>query len=209
MLKPQACPPCGKGSPALSLCCVCVTPGFLGVLLWTGGPQGRRSQWISGTNPARPTSVCAQPQAPPAPQPTADPSSHVSSQASNIWAGQRCIKKLTDNQTLNHDQERLPGVSPRRRKRLEAGERPTVGAGPSGVGQGPQVWHPWCLDSRSFWKEANIALNLEPFFPFKMRSASFNTDPYVREFESWCDEMTDVTGRVLQPPLHPHGQGRW
>lgn len=41
---------------------------------------------------------------------------------------------------------------------------------------------------------------------FKMRSASFNTDPYVREFGIMVkDEMTDVTGRVLQPPSILYG----
>ncbi|NIG58362.1 protein argonaute-2-like [Pontoporia blainvillei] len=40
----------------------------------------------------------------------------------------------------------------------------------------------------------------------KMRSASFNTDPYVREFGIMVkDEMTDVTGRVLQPPSILYG----
>lgn len=39
-----------------------------------------------------------------------------------------------------------------------------------------------------------------------MRSASFNTDPYVREFGIMVkDEMTDVTGRVLQPPSILYG----
>ena len=47
-----------------------------------------------------------------------------------------------------------------------------------------------------------------PFLPplFQMRSASFNTDPYVREFGIMVkDEMTDVTGRVLQPPSILYG----
>lgn len=44
------------------------------------------------------------------------------------------------------------------------------------------------------------------FFEFQMRSASFNTDPYVREFGIMVkDEMTDVTGRVLQPPSILYG----
>ena len=39
-----------------------------------------------------------------------------------------------------------------------------------------------------------------------MRCASFNTDPYVREFGIMVkDEMTDVTGRVLQPPSILYG----
>lgn len=50
-------------------------------------------------------------------------------------------------------------------------------------------------------------LQLSLFSPlFKMRSASFNTDPYVREFGIMVkDEMTDVTGRVLQPPSILYG----
>lgn len=41
---------------------------------------------------------------------------------------------------------------------------------------------------------------------FQMRSASFNTDPFVREFGIMVkDEMTDVTGRVLQPPSILYG----
>lgn len=44
------------------------------------------------------------------------------------------------------------------------------------------------------------------FLSFQMRSASFNTDPYVREFGIMVkDEMTDVTGRVLQPPSILYG----
>ena len=39
-----------------------------------------------------------------------------------------------------------------------------------------------------------------------MRSASFNTDPYVGEFGIMVkDEMTDVTGWVLQPPSILYG----
>lgn len=61
-----------------------------------------------------------------------------------------------------------------------------------GAGQGS----PWCLGQT----------RLISFFLFKMRSASFNTDPYVREFGIMVkDEMTDVTGRVLQPPSILYG----
>lgn len=41
---------------------------------------------------------------------------------------------------------------------------------------------------------------------FKMRSANFNTDPYVREFGVMVrDEMTEVNGRVLQAPSILYG----
>lgn len=43
-----------------------------------------------------------------------------------------------------------------------------------------------------------------------MRSASFNTDPFVREFGIMVkDDMTDVTGRVLQPPSILYGGRVW
>lgn len=39
-----------------------------------------------------------------------------------------------------------------------------------------------------------------------MRSANFNTDPYVREFGVMVrDEMTEVNGRVLQAPSILYG----
>lgn len=45
-----------------------------------------------------------------------------------------------------------------------------------------------------------------------MRSANFNTDPYVREFGVLVrDEMTEVNGRVLQAPSILYGGrvGNW
>lgn len=39
-----------------------------------------------------------------------------------------------------------------------------------------------------------------------MRSANFNSDPYVREFGVMVrDEMTEVNGRVLQAPSILYG----
>lgn len=39
-----------------------------------------------------------------------------------------------------------------------------------------------------------------------MRSANFNTDPYVREFGVLVrDEMTEVNGRILQAPSILYG----
>nr|XP_054368354.1 protein argonaute-2 [Mirounga angustirostris] len=77
----------------------------------------------------------------------------------NIVAGQRCIKKLTDNQT-----------------------------------------------STMIRATARSAPDRQEEISKLMRSASFNTDPYVREFGIMVkDEMTDVTGRVLQPPSILYG----
>ncbi|NXW36245.1 AGO2 protein, partial [Phaetusa simplex] len=74
-------------------------------------------------------------------------------------AGQRCIKKLTDNQT-----------------------------------------------STMIRATARSAPDRQEEISKLMRSASFNTDPYVREFGIMVkDEMTDVTGRVLQPPSILYG----
>lgn len=40
----------------------------------------------------------------------------------------------------------------------------------------------------------------------QMRSANFNSDPYVREFGVMVrDEMTEVNGRVLQAPSILYG----
>ena len=48
-------------------------------------------------------------------------------------------------------------------------------------------------------------INLRFIF-FQMRSANFNTDPYVREFGVMVrDEMTEVNGRVLQAPSILYG----
>ena len=49
-------------------------------------------------------------------------------------------------------------------------------------------------------------LLLLTFYPFQMRSANFNNDPYVREFGVMVrDEMTEVNGRVLQAPSILYG----
>lgn len=72
----------------------------------------------------------------------------------------------------------------------------------------PRARPPNALDRLGFWKEAKSTPDSAPFLSslFKMRSASFNTDPYVREFGIMVkDEMTDVTGRVLQPPSILYG----
>ncbi|OCT77211.1 hypothetical protein XELAEV_18032409mg [Xenopus laevis] len=77
----------------------------------------------------------------------------------NIVAGQRCIKKLTDNQT-----------------------------------------------STMIRATARSAPDRQEEISKLMRSASFNTDPFVREFGIMVkDDMTDVTGRVLQPPSILYG----
>lgn len=64
------------------------------------------------------------------------------------------------------------------------------------------MWRPGQGSTRCFFGRTRLL----SFFLFKMRSASFNTDPYVREFGIMVkDEMTDVTGRVLQPPSILYG----
>ena len=102
VLKPQARPPCGcVAFPARSPGCVCVHRVSLG-----GSAVDQRATSglpflvdLRNESPPPPHQcLCSAPD-PPAPQPTADPSSRVSSQVCNIVAGQRCIKKLTDNQT--------------------------------------------------------------------------------------------------------------
>ncbi|XP_018079475.1 protein argonaute-2 isoform X2 [Xenopus laevis] len=81
----------------------------------------------------------------------------------NIVAGQRCIKKLTDNQT-----------------------------------------------STMIRATARSAPDRQEEISKLMRSASFNTDPFVREFGIMVkDDMTDVTGRVLQPPSILYGGRVW
>lgn len=43
-----------------------------------------------------------------------------------------------------------------------------------------------------------------------MRSANFNSDPYVREFGVMVrDDMTEVNGRVLQAPSILYGGRVW
>ncbi|KAK2514207.1 hypothetical protein Q9233_015088 [Columba guinea] len=87
------------------------------------------------------------------------PTTSKSPNVCNIVAGQRCIKKLTDNQT-----------------------------------------------STMIRATARSAPDRQEEISKLMRSASFNTDPYVREFGIMVkDEMTDVTGRVLQPPSILYG----
>ncbi|KAA8585990.1 hypothetical protein FQN60_007559 [Etheostoma spectabile] len=80
-------------------------------------------------------------------------------QVCNIVAGQRCIKKLTDNQT-----------------------------------------------STMIRATARSAPDRQDEISKLMRSANFNTDPYVREFGVMVrDEMTEVNGRVLQAPSILYG----
>ncbi|OCT75064.1 hypothetical protein XELAEV_18034053mg [Xenopus laevis] len=87
----------------------------------------------------------------------------ASSLVCNIVAGQRCIKKLTDNQT-----------------------------------------------STMIRATARSAPDRQEEISKLMRSASFNTDPFVREFGIMVkDDMTDVTGRVLQPPSILYGGRVW
>ncbi|GCB71283.1 hypothetical protein scyTo_0008799 [Scyliorhinus torazame] len=77
----------------------------------------------------------------------------------NIVAGQRCIKKLTDNQT-----------------------------------------------STMIRATARSAPDRQDEISKLMKSASFNADPYVREFGIGVrDDMTDVPGRVLQAPSLLYG----
>uniref|UniRef100_A0A8C4QRB8 Protein argonaute-1 n=1 Tax=Eptatretus burgeri TaxID=7764 RepID=A0A8C4QRB8_EPTBU len=77
----------------------------------------------------------------------------------NIVAGQRCIKKLTDNQT-----------------------------------------------STMIKATARSAPDRQEEISRLMKSANFNADPYVREFTIGVkDEMADVTGRVLTPPMLQYG----
>ncbi|KPP63383.1 hypothetical protein Z043_118368, partial [Scleropages formosus] len=77
----------------------------------------------------------------------------------NIVAGQRCIKKLTDNQT-----------------------------------------------STMIRATARSAPDRQDEISKLMRSANFNSDPYVREFGIMVrDEMTEVNGRVLQAPSILYG----
>ncbi|XP_032815439.1 protein argonaute-2 isoform X2 [Petromyzon marinus] len=77
----------------------------------------------------------------------------------NIVAGQRCIKKLTDNQT-----------------------------------------------STMIKATARSAPDRQEEISRLMKSASFNSDPYVREFGIMVkDDMADVQGRVLNPPMLQYG----
>uniref|UniRef100_A0AAY4DA02 Protein argonaute-1 n=1 Tax=Denticeps clupeoides TaxID=299321 RepID=A0AAY4DA02_9TELE len=77
----------------------------------------------------------------------------------NIVAGQRCVKKLTDNQT-----------------------------------------------STMIRATARSAPDRQDEISKLMRSANFNSDPYVREFGVMVrDDMTEVNGRVLQAPSILYG----
>lgn len=57
--------------------------------------------------------------------------------------------------------------------------------------------------------ESNFGICMQSDFHVvfsQMRSANFNTDPYVREFGVMVrDEMTEVNGRVLQAPSILYG----
>lgn len=57
--------------------------------------------------------------------------------------------------------------------------------------------------------EPNFGISMQSDFHVvfsQMRSANFNTDPYVREFGVMVrDEMTEVNGRVLQAPSILYG----
>lgn len=49
-------------------------------------------------------------------------------------------------------------------------------------------------------------LTLAPIFPPQVRSANYEADPFVQEFQFKVrDEMAHVTGRVLPAPMLQYG----
>lgn len=130
-------------------------------------------------------------------------------QVCNIVAGQRCIKKLTDNQTstmIRATARSAPDRQEEISKLVSIGFSASSRIGHHGKGTPPHTF----LHCEPRWPLEGAdrpPLTCLPLFSFlKMRSASFNTDPYVREFGIMVkDEMTDVTGRVLQPPSILYG----
>lgn len=107
-------------------------------------------------------------------------------QVCNIVAGQRCIKKLTDNQTSTMIRATARSAPDRQDEisKLVCDQQTVLLQSPK---------------SHSHLMRNFICL-------WQMRSANFNTDPYVREFGVMVrDEMTEVNGRVLQAPSILYG----
>lgn len=103
-------------------------------------------------------------------------------------AGQRCIKKLTDNQTSTMI-------------------RATARSAPDRQDEISKLVSCLVLRSNaSFAQSELLSRRKKKTALFQMRSANFNTDPYVREFGVMVrDEMTEVNGRVLQAPSILYG----
>lgn len=109
-------------------------------------------------------------------------------------AGQRCIKKLTDNQTSTMI-------------------RATARSAPDRQDEISKLVSHWIMHSQASFGNCWIRGNkYSSTAVSQMRSANFNTDPYVREFGVMVrDEMTEVNGRVLQAPSILYGGrvGNW
>lgn len=105
-------------------------------------------------------------------------------------AGQRCIKKLTDNQTSTMI-------------------RATARSAPDRQDEISKLVSHGMIPKATFARSELLNKRKKIFnhcLRFQMRSANFNTDPYVREFGVMVrDEMTEVNGRVLQAPSILYG----
>lgn len=113
-------------------------------------------------------------------------------QVCNIVAGQRCIKKLTDNQTSTMI-------------------RATARSAPDRQDEISKLVSVSGSIFIVFVYLSLLCFILNIYFcELQMRSANFNTDPYVREFGVMVrDEMTEVNGRVLQAPSILYGGRVW
>lgn len=112
-------------------------------------------------------------------------------QVCNIVAGQRCIKKLTDNQTSTMIKATARSAPDRQEEisRLVS-----------------------CRDSlrsdvTTLYKNMAAWITLRFILhPPQMKNANFNLDPYIQEFGIKVkDDMAEVTGRVLPAPILQYG----
>lgn len=113
----------------------------------------------------------------------------------NIVAGQRCIKKLTDNQTSTM----IKATARSAPDRQEEISRLVSHAATRGM-ESLQIKH---NEEYHFLRKYRGTCVL---YSPQMKNANFNLDPYIQEFGIKVkDDMAEVTGRVLPAPILQYG----
>lgn len=113
-------------------------------------------------------------------------------QVCNIVAGQRCIKKLTDNQTSTMIKATARSA-PDRQEEISR----LVSCRDSSLGGFQQI---------QVYKTVHVWDMVHNRHSPQMKNANFNLDPYIQEFGIKVkDDMAEVTGRVLPAPILQYG----
>ena len=112
-------------------------------------------------------------------------------QVCNIVAGQRCIKKLTDNQTSTMIKATARSA-PDRQEEISRLVSCTENCRVEAIYECMTLWFLWNM--------------MYVLHSPQMKNANFNLDPYIQEFGIKVkDDMAEVTGRVLPAPILQYG----